>query len=63
MNTGLGATGVNSFLTTLNIPWMNKNTFRSREVEASKGIRAVATNACNEAIKEEVEKVLETRTE
>jgi hypothetical protein len=54
INAGLGAAGMNAFLTSLNIPWINKNGYKKREDEAGKGIAKVSSDSCREAVKEEV---------
>ena len=54
LNTGLGSSGVNNFLTTMNIPWMNKKTFQRREKEAGKGVKKIADDACKIALQEEI---------
>ena len=62
INAGIGATGMNVFLTTLNIPWLSKQTYKSREDEAREGILKVTKESCREAVRKEVEAVVETKS-
>ncbi|XP_074611940.1 uncharacterized protein LOC141866350 [Acropora palmata] len=60
INAGIGATGMNVFLTSLNIPWLSKRAYRFREEEAIEGILHVTKETCTEAISREVEAVVES---
>ena len=60
INAGIGATGMNVFLTSLNIPWLSKRAYKFREEEAIEGILHVTKETCTEAISREVGAVVES---
>ena len=49
---------MNTFLTSLNIPWVDRKTFEKREEEARDGILEVSKSTCELAVQQEVEAVL-----
>ena len=52
---------MNVFLTSLNIPWLSKRVYKFREEEeAIGGILDVTKETCTEAIRREVEAVVES---
>ena len=53
---------MNVFLTSLNIPWLSKRAYKFREEEAIEGILQVTTKTCTDAIRKEVEAVVESET-
>ena len=56
----LRATGMNVFLTSLNIPWLPKRMYKFFEVEAVEGILHVTKETCTDPIRREVEAVVES---
>ena len=62
VNAGIGASGLNRFLTTQNIPWLSKQTYKSREDEARDGILRVTSKTCRDAVRKEFEAVMETES-
>ena len=60
ISAGIGATGMNVFVTSLNIPWLSKRAYKFREEEAIEGILHVTKETCTEAIRREVEAVVES---
>ena len=62
VNAGIGASGLNRFLTTLNIPWLSKQTYKSRVDEARDGILRGTSKTWRDAVRKEVEAVMETES-
>ena len=44
----------------MNIPWLSKKAYKSREDEAREGITTVSQETCKEAVRKEVEAVVES---
>ena len=55
IDNGIGYSHVNSFLTTLNIPTMNKRAYKRREREIGVAIEDVAANSCAMVLENEIE--------
>ena len=53
IHTGTGASSINKFLTTLNIPCPAEQTLKKRERESGEFVERAAKKACTEAIREE----------
>ena len=53
---GIGATHVNHFLTTLNIPAMDSKVLQRQEKQIGAVVEQVAKESCDQALAEEVEK-------
>ena len=53
IHTGTGASSINKFLTTLNIPCPAEQTLKKRERESGDFVERAAKKACTEAIREE----------
>ena len=60
INAGFGATGMNVFLTSLNIPWLSKSTYKIHKEEAKQGIDKVAAETSERAVREEVEALMDS---
>ena len=60
INAGFGATGMNVFLTSLNIPWLSKSAYKICEEEAKQGIDKVIAETCERAVREEVEAIMDS---
>lgn len=54
IDNGIGYTHVNGFLSTLNIPTINKTAYKNREREVGKAIEEVATNSCQMVLEDEI---------
>jgi len=64
INTGFQderATGMNTFLISLNIPWVDRKTFKTWEEEARDDILEVSKSTCELAVQQEVEAVHKKR--
>ena len=55
LHTGLGETGVNNFLSSLNLHCISKNTLKRREAEAGGAIEDLAEKSMNNALQSELE--------
>ena len=53
INNGVGYTHVNNFLSTLNVPSINKTAYKNREREVGKAIEEVATHSCKMVLEDE----------
>ena len=54
IDNGIGYTHVNGFLSTLNIPTINKTAYKNREREVGKAIEEVAINSCQMVLEDEI---------
>ncbi len=55
LHVGLGETGVNNFLSTLNVHCINKSTLKERETEVGDVIERLAEESMTKALHEELE--------
>lgn len=54
IDNGIGYTHMNSFLSTLNVPTLNKSSYKKREREVGKAIEEVASNSCQMVLEDEI---------
>ena len=61
IHSGIGYAHVNNFLTTLNIPTINRSAYTRREREIDHAVEEVAANSCSMALENEIDLEKSTR--
>lgn len=56
VNSGMGVSHVNSFLTGLNLPGIHHKSMKAREREVGRAVKTVARESCNKALQEGIER-------
>ena len=54
IDNGIGFTHMNNFLTTLNVPTLNKSAYKKRGREVGRAIEEVASNSCEMVLQDEI---------
>ena len=54
IDNGIGFTHMNNFLTTLNVPTLNKSAYKKREREVGRAIEEVASKSCEMVLQDEI---------